>query len=276
MLLQGLADHLGRELRLQVLVVLDLLLLGPQLQLVGLLHGGRNQLLLGLFGRQVALQSVALLLDGAQRLGQGQLGGDVARGECSLQPFDLGVLGRELLLELVGNLRCRELNRRTCCLVACLDLPLEPLDLGVLLGGALGELVGDRGLGQLDGRRLLPLGHLELIVQRLVEFSVSDLLDDVGVAGLVDREGLVAMWADDLVHWFPRFRCVWSSCVLDWDIARRALRGERRAPKLRRTYLLRSRSVSPLTRSTRRESAVATTSLDPISTTPCLALVTAV
>ncbi len=40
-----------------------------------------------------------------------------------------------------------------------------------------------------------------------LEFAVANLLQDVGVAGLVDFEGLLAVWTGDLVHG-------WSSPIL--------------------------------------------------------------
>jgi len=37
-------------------------------------------------------------------------------------------------------------------------------------------------------------------MQLLFELTVMDLFEDVGIAGLVDFEGFVAVWANDVVH----------------------------------------------------------------------------
>jgi hypothetical protein len=74
-------------------------------------------------------QRVALLLDGAQRLGHGQLARHLAGIETGLQPLDLGVLG----------------------------------------GGGLLQFAGEPGRGQLDGIALVLLGQFEPLVQLLLE-----------------------------------------------------------------------------------------------------------
>jgi hypothetical protein len=37
-------------------------------------------------------------------------------------------------------------------------------------------------------------------MQLLFKLTVVDLFEDVGIAGLVDLEGFVAVWANDVVH----------------------------------------------------------------------------
>ena len=47
---------------------------------------------------------------------------------------------------------------------------------------------------------LLPLGQLQPFVQLLFKIAIAYLIEDVGVARFVDREGFVALGADDFVH----------------------------------------------------------------------------
>ena len=76
----------------------------------------------------------------------------------------------------------------------------QGLDLGVLPRGRLEHFVADGLLGQLDCADLFLLSQFQALVQLLLEFAVAHLLEDVGVAGLVDLEGFVAVWADDVVN----------------------------------------------------------------------------
>ncbi|MET1047458.1 MAG: hypothetical protein ABWX70_12285, partial [Hyphomicrobium sp.] len=69
------------------------------------------------------------------------------------------------------------------------------------------ELLNDRilvgsnpGLGELNGVQFLSLGQFEALMQLLLELGVTHLLENVGIASLVDLEGLGAMRADDLAH----------------------------------------------------------------------------
>jgi hypothetical protein len=80
------------------------------------------------------------------------------------------------------------------------QLALEPLDLGLLLRRLLLQPAGHLGLGQGNGGALLVLGQAQPLLQRLLEAVVAHLLQDLGIASLVDGEGLVAVGADDLVH----------------------------------------------------------------------------
>ena len=51
---------------------------------------------------------------------------------------------------------------------------------------------------------LVLLGQLEPLVQLLLELTVANLLDDVGVSGLIDRECFPAVRAVDFMHsWNP-------------------------------------------------------------------------
>jgi hypothetical protein len=105
-------------------------------------------------------QRVALLLDGAQRLGHGELARHLAGIETGLQPWISASLAAA-----------------ACC----------------------SSLAAARR-GQLDGVALVLLGQLQPLVQLLLEGLVAHLLQDVRVAGLVDLEGLAAVRADDVVH----------------------------------------------------------------------------
>ncbi len=174
---------------------------------------------------ELALEPIALLLDRVDGLLHRELPGDLGRRELRGQSRDLGVLrgGRlghggcgALLreagiriprLEAAGELVALLLHRVDRLAdgeprgdLAGLQLRREPLELGALLRGLLLEPGGQLRLGELDGRRLLPLGELEARVQLGVELRGADLADDVRVAGLVDRERLATVRAGDLVH----------------------------------------------------------------------------
>jgi hypothetical protein len=68
--------------------------------------------------------------------------------------------------------------------------------------GGCGSLQFSGGLaaGQLQRAALVLLGQAQPFMQLLLELAVANLFDDVGVAGLVNFEGGVAMGANDVVH----------------------------------------------------------------------------
>ena len=77
---------------------------------------------------------------------------------------------------------------------------LQFLNLGILDGTCLLHFTYRSFLGQFNGASLLLLRQFKAFMQLLLEFTVSHLLEDVRISGFIHLEGLVAMWANDIVH----------------------------------------------------------------------------
>ena len=219
-LLEGFANHLGRQARLHVPEALDRVIAILDLRLVLVLERFLGELLLKLRSLEAALQFVALLFDDADGFGDRELLRDLDSVELGLQPLDLRVLRGGGLLQFVGEASPRPAWKRFASrCFACsssfasasrsfstalrasvtasfsrdltgIEPGLQFLDLGVLGCGSLLQFAGDLGLGELDGVPLVLLGQFEPLVQLLLELVVANLLQDVRIPGLVDLEGL--------------------------------------------------------------------------------------
>lgn len=200
MLLKRLAEHLRRQPRLHVFQPLDRVVAVLELRLVLLLQRGLEELLLGLLRLQVAGEVVPGFLDRGDRVLDRHLLRQCRTLGLCLEPRDLGVLRSGGLLDGMGPLGLGGLHLRG----QLRDLGIlrrgRRRGLGCLCRRRLLELGSDRHLRQLDRGGLLLRRGLEPVMQLLLELAVADLLDDVGVPGLVDRKGLAAVRADDLVH----------------------------------------------------------------------------
>jgi hypothetical protein len=74
------------------------------------------------------------------------------------------------------------------------------LNLGVLRRGRLLQFAGNPSSSKLDCVELFLLCQRQSLMQLLVKRIVADLLQDVGIAGFVHGECLLAVWTLDLVH----------------------------------------------------------------------------
>ena len=173
-LLQAFAHHLRGLARLEVLVILDLIVLEPQLLLIALAQRGFLILALAVLAGKLALQLrdargavgklLFLFLHG---LHHSQLPGRL----CAVEP---GAQGLKLTI-LLGQRPL--LFRRQ---LALLLLALHALKAAVVLARAL--------------HFLLAAGKL------LFKFPVPDLADDLIIAGLVYLKHLSAVRTFDLLH----------------------------------------------------------------------------
>jgi len=228
-LLQRLAHHLGRQAGLHVPQPRNLAVAVAQLQGVLLLDGGLLQLLFHHHQIQVVLEFIALPGHHRHRLGHCQPAHHLARLQLRLELLDLGVLPGGHALQLLRQpglgqqRRCllrlphtpQLMGQRIALLVHCaqglghrqpachlggVQLGLQALNLGVFGGRRLLQFIGHLGLRQRYRIALVLLGQLQPLVQLRVEIRVAHLLEDVGIAGLVHLERLVAVGADDVVH----------------------------------------------------------------------------
>lgn len=62
------------------------------------------------------------------------------------------------------------------------------------------HFAGNLRLGKLHRVARVLLGQFKPLMQLLLESTVANLLQDIGVASLVNFEGFVAVGADDFVH----------------------------------------------------------------------------
>ena len=119
---------------------------------------------------ELGFQGVALLLDRAQCLGDGQLQFILTALQTRLQGGDFGVFARCAL---------RQLRLGLC-------------------------------LGELHGVFLLQVGGMQALVKLLLERFVAHLLQDIGIAGLVHLKRFGAMRANDVVHGMTRGSEGWT------------------------------------------------------------------
>ncbi len=80
-----------------------------------------------------------------------------------------------------------------------IQLGLERLDFGILGYRRLLHFAGNLRLGKLDRIALVLLGQFKPLMQLLLKSAVANLLQDIGVASLVDFEGFAAVRTDYLV-----------------------------------------------------------------------------
>ena len=118
------------------------------------------------------------------------------QGLRNLSGGKLGLQGIALALHRTQGLRDREFERR----LLGFELRVQGRTLCVLARRRFQELCGGLRFGQ--GHRALALrcSGLKPFVQLLLNILGANLLEQVGITGLVNLEGLVAVGADDFVH----------------------------------------------------------------------------
>ena len=109
---------------------------------------------------QLIGQGIALFLKSCFGLRHGELLIRFSRVELTPQLLNHCVLGRLLALEFNGELR----------------------------------------LGQFDGGLLIFLRKFQAVVELLIKLAIAHLLQDVGIARLVNFEGFAAVGTNDIVH----------------------------------------------------------------------------
>eukprot|EP01022_Parablepharisma_sp_SALTPOND_P009847 TRINITY_DN14066_c0_g1_i1.p1 TRINITY_DN14066_c0_g1~~TRINITY_DN14066_c0_g1_i1.p1 ORF type:complete len:1308 (-),score=476.92 TRINITY_DN14066_c0_g1_i1:655-4578(-) len=228
-LLQGLADHLGGQARLQVLETFDGIIAVLELGLVLVLQRLLGQALFQRGLGQSMPELVAFLLHAPEGLGNGQLLRQPTGLQFGPQGLDFGIAGGGALLQFVdqagfgqllagllvapqlfqlvgqdialpGHLAQRLVDGQLAFHLRRIDLRAQLLDLGILAGGSLVHLGHHPGLGQFDGGALVLLGQRQPLMQLLLELAIAYLLEDLGVTRFVDLECLAAMRTHDFVH----------------------------------------------------------------------------